>query len=75
MDAYKKLILDTIHLLTTDSNTAITPQMEIDVDTIVVFERELAKITVPQENRRNASLQYNKWPIKNITDVAPFVGF
>lgn len=37
-----------------------------DVDDVIEFEKKLANITVPEEDRRNQSLLYNKWTLKQL---------
>jgi predicted metalloendopeptidase len=70
MGAYRKLMLDSIRLLTTDMNIKMKPQMEADVDGILDFERQLANITV---SIRNLTTLYNKWTIKSLTETVPFI--
>lgn len=37
-----------------------------DLDDMIEFERKLANITVPEEDRRNKSLLYNKLTLKQL---------
>lgn len=72
MDAYKKYILDTIKILAEDLNKT-NVVYEKEVDEMLDFERQLANITIREEDRRNYTALYNPRTINQLHKLLPFV--
>ena len=64
-----RLFTEDIGLIANESKIAA------DVDEIIAFETEFAKIIVPDENRRNRTALYNKRKISDLETLMPIVSF
>ncbi|KAK7793461.1 hypothetical protein R5R35_011644 [Gryllus longicercus] len=77
LQAYRKWIVETAHEIAKAKNIHIPPtRIHVDSFDIVEFEIELAKLTSPNELRRNAYRTYNVLTIKELqqwTDSAEIV--
>lgn len=58
-------------IITHDLN--FTKLNENDIEDILKLETELANISVPTEDQRNETLQYNLWSIKQLLEEVSFV--
>lgn len=73
MMAYRKFITDVITALAGDMRVEVNNETNDAADQILEFERKLASITTPEDQRRNHSLMYNKWTIDNLTEANKIV--
>ncbi|MCP9261885.1 Neprilysin-1 [Dirofilaria immitis] len=71
LKAYRKYIIDKAMLVSHDVGIS-RKQIEIEneADDIISFEKKLAQIMVPEENRRNYSLLYHQY---HLSDLCTFV--
>ncbi|KJH52619.1 hypothetical protein DICVIV_01204 [Dictyocaulus viviparus] len=71
MNAYKKYFLEVVKILVEDAKIARSvDSIETSIDAVIVFEKKLAKIIVPEDERRNSTRLYNK---KVIADLYHFM--
>lgn len=70
MKAYREYLLGHINYLAKDMGLAgdFNKTLVADVEAMIAFETKLANITVPDEERRNQSLLYNKWSLDDLTN-------
>ncbi|CCD64734.1 Neprilysin-11 [Caenorhabditis elegans] len=74
MTAYRKYLRQIAHLLKTDGNlTRSESEMNADIEKIIDFEIELAKIIVAEDERRNNTRLYNKRQIQDLYNLLPQV--
>lgn len=73
MDAYTKYIKDVLIVLAADMN--VTKVNYSEVDDLVTFEKQLANITIPTEQRRNYSIMYNPMSVEVLSNILPSVIF
>ncbi|CAG5129048.1 unnamed protein product, partial [Candidula unifasciata] len=66
LPVYKKYAYDVAIMFGADPKVA-----QKDVDDMVNFEIELAKITIPREERRDNEKMYNKMTIKQFAELVP----
>uniref|UniRef100_A0A8R1HWB4 Endothelin-converting enzyme 1 n=2 Tax=Caenorhabditis japonica TaxID=281687 RepID=A0A8R1HWB4_CAEJA len=74
MTAYRKYLRKIAQLLKTDGNlTRSEKDMNADIEKIIDFEIELAKIIVAEDERRNNTRLYNKKEIADLYSLLPQV--
>lgn len=73
MKAYNKLIVDVVTTFANDMGVEVTNETLVMAGQILEFERKLAEIMTPEDQRRNHSLMYNKWSISDLTEANNFV--
>ncbi|CAB3404762.1 unnamed protein product [Caenorhabditis bovis] len=74
MSAYRKYLQKVANLLRNDANlTRSESDMFADIEKIIDFEIELAKIIVAEDERRNNTRLYNKHDIKELYNLLPQV--
>lgn len=72
LEAYKRYQRDVVRLLMFDANTSRNDaDVEADLFEIVEFEKKLAKIIVPEDNRRNNTRMYNMRKISDLISLMP----
>jgi predicted metalloendopeptidase len=70
LNALKETIKNIAVLLGGSEKSALQQAEEI-----IEFEKKLANITVPKEDRRDESTIYHKLTVANLTEMAPFVNW
>ncbi|PAV86979.1 hypothetical protein WR25_24216 [Diploscapter pachys] len=74
MKAYRSYLIGKVKLFTEDIGLiANESKIAADVDEIIAFETEFAKIIVPDENRRNRTALYNKRKISDLETLMPII--
>lgn len=74
LSAYEKLINDRIRLLAEDAGSTRTKEeIAEDVKEIIIFEKQLAKIMVSEDDRRNFSRLYNKYRLSEVNALIPII--
>ncbi|EFO88687.1 hypothetical protein CRE_06583 [Caenorhabditis remanei] len=74
MTAYRKYLRKIAQLLKSDGNlTRSETEMNADIEKIIDFEIELAKIIVAEDERRNNTRLYNKREIRDLYSLLPQV--
>lgn len=71
MSSYKQLIVDIVDILANDFK--ITNINYKEIDEVIAFEKELASIIIPDEQRPNMTLHYNLWLMTDLSSTVPFV--
>lgn len=70
MKAYKETFFDIVRLIGADMNVSISDEEIADNwKNLISFEKKLANITVPEEERRNLTLLYNKMSLENFSGL------
>ncbi|VDL77455.1 unnamed protein product [Nippostrongylus brasiliensis] len=76
IEAYKKRMISEMRLLHEDAKLTFNETKTADdVDEIVKFETKLAKITVPEEDRRNHTALYNLRHLSDMQQLMPLVNW
>ncbi|KAL7744832.1 hypothetical protein ACLKA6_007124 [Drosophila palustris] len=76
-DIHRKVLSEYIEYMTKicvllgANETDARPQMEA----IINFEKKLANITIPMEDRRNEEAMYHPMNLKELTELAPFLNW
>uniref|UniRef100_A0A0K0FE70 Neprilysin-1 (inferred by orthology to a C. elegans protein) n=1 Tax=Strongyloides venezuelensis TaxID=75913 RepID=A0A0K0FE70_STRVS len=74
INAYRKFIINKISLLAQDSGSKRTlDEITKDVDKMLDFETEFAKILVPDQSRRNYTELYNIIKISDLNQLMPLI--
>ncbi|KFD54952.1 hypothetical protein M514_04134 [Trichuris suis] len=68
MTAYKRYFQRIVELIATDMGMTYTKDMEAEVGEILNFEKTYAAITSPDDQRRNHSLLYNRWTLRQLKE-------
>uniref|UniRef100_A0A0N5CGX8 Neprilysin n=1 Tax=Strongyloides papillosus TaxID=174720 RepID=A0A0N5CGX8_STREA len=74
INAYRKFMINKISLLAQDSGSKRTlEEITKDVDKMLDFETEFAKILVPDQSRRNYTELYNTIKISDLNQLMPLI--
>ncbi|XGW09237.1 hypothetical protein V3C99_011498 [Haemonchus contortus] len=61
MQAYRKYFFEIVKILQEDANVPHNKSsVEANIDAVIAFEKKLAEIVVPEDERRNSTRLYNK---------------
>ncbi|VDO25247.1 unnamed protein product [Haemonchus placei] len=76
IEAYRQLLIDKVRLINEyDNRTSNDAKIVKDVDEIIDFETEIAKIMVAEEDRRNSSEMYNLRRLSDFQKLMPVVNW
>lgn len=74
LNAYEKLMNARIGLLAEDvGSTRTKEEIAAEVKEILAFEKEVAKIMVSEDDRRNFTRLYNKHRLSEVNALVPFI--
>ncbi|KAK6114666.1 Peptidase M13 family protein [Brugia pahangi] len=76
LKAYKEYQLETLKLVLSGANISYNiSELINDINDIIAFEIEIAKLIVPEANRRNSSRLYNKRIIADLYTLIPQINW
>uniref|UniRef100_A0A915L194 Uncharacterized protein n=1 Tax=Romanomermis culicivorax TaxID=13658 RepID=A0A915L194_ROMCU len=75
MAAYKKFLTDLVLVFAKETKnlTKLDERIMRQIDEILDFEKKIANMTTPEDQRRNHSLLYNKWNIDQLQNHTPVI--
>ncbi|GMT15487.1 hypothetical protein PFISCL1PPCAC_6784 [Pristionchus fissidentatus] len=73
MAAFEKFFYKTAMIIMGDAGVNATPSMNETIEKTLAFEKKMAEMLTPEDDRRNSTRQYNKMKIADLYSLLPQV--